>query len=114
MTNTNNSSLRTAITVNTLANVARGDFRGTENQLGRFTTEALIDAAEYMVGNMSTSEREKFGPYERITNRERAIMAVCSVVHAQRMREFGAQMDRARAAAVRELPAALAQLGAAL
>ncbi len=107
----NNASNNTVANILTATRRANGDFYATVRQLGRFCSEAVIDAAtETVVDHKFSSE---FPTYRRAT-RDEAVMRLSGWANQERLREWREAYKASRAAAIRDLPEALEQLGAAL
>jgi hypothetical protein len=113
MTNTT----QTLVNISTAVRKGDGWERATTSLLGRFCTEALVDAAQAALSSLTTSERERFASSFSgwVTwTRDAAVRALCAWAHAMRLREWGAAFEASIAAAKAELPAALEALGAVL
>lgn len=110
---------KTLLAIDTAIRTAGGDFYATRRATARFCTEALVDAAEQALSALTLDETRKFAstvtsrkPFR--PDRDWAIEALCSYMHAMRLREWGAAFERSCAAARAEFPAAYEALGAAL
>lgn len=109
---------QTLIAIDTALRAANGDFRATERALARFCTEALVDCAEQALASLTQAETAKFAitVSDRFArhDREWSISALCSYVHAERLRAWGEAFEASCAAARAEFPSAYEAIGAAL
>lgn len=107
----NNAGNKTVANILSATRRANGDFYATVRELGRFCSEAVIDAAtETPVDYKYSCE---FPKYRRAT-RDESIMRLAGWANQERNREWGKAFRATRAAAIKDLPEALEQLGAAL
>lgn len=85
-------STKTLIAIDTAATAGNGDFYATERALGRFCTEALVDAAEQCEAGLPTSRRTRNSRYES-WRRETAIMQIAGWVSWRALQRWSADFS---------------------
>src|SRR5688572_25447771 len=85
-------TMQTLIAIDTAATPANGDYYATASALGKFCTEALIDAAEQCEMGLPVSRRTRSSAFES-WRRETAIMQIAGWISWRNLQTWRAEFS---------------------